>query len=254
MDAASFTAIRLLSGILVLVSIVGFTRKRDSQSTKGSWKASIYLFLYAGAFSFGYISLDTGVGALILFASVQLTIVSVGLFRGNTLLWIEWLGVGTAFLGFVVLILPVLTTPSLFGFMLMSLAGIGWGLYTLAGKESRSPLNDTAFNFLRTLPFIAVLIALSFQFVSITPRGVLLAALSGGLASGVGYAVWYFALSGLKAIQAAVLQLLVPVLAALGGVVFLSEPITMRLVLSGIIVLGGISLVILGRYNHAQRK
>ncbi len=252
MDAASFTVIRLLSGIFVLLGIVILSRSRKTSNSWGSWRASIYLFIYAVAFSFGYISLDTGVGALILFGSVQLTMIIVGLFRGDRLIWIEWLGTAAAFAGFLFLILPSLSTPSFVGFILMSLAGIGWGLYTLAGRQSQSPLCDTAFNFLRTLPFTLLLIVVCLPLVSITPKGVILAAVSGGLASGVGYAVWYFALSGLKAIQAAVLQLLVPILAALGGVLYLDEAITLRLLVSSVVVLGGIGMVIFGRHYFKQ--
>ena len=217
-DAASFTVIRLVSGIIALLVIVKFASKKSEPPSKGSWTAAFMLFLYAVAFSFAYISLDTGTGALILFGAVQITMIVISLITGNRLHYSEWIGVSVAFFGFVYLVMPGLSTPSLTGFILMTIAGIAWGIYTLKGRGSKQALNDTAYNFLRTLPFVLILMVISLGDVSLTPAGILLAVLSGAITSGVGYTIWYIALGGLSATQAAVVQLLVPVIAALGGV------------------------------------
>lgn len=247
-DAASFTAIRLLSGIIVLAVILKIAPTGHSDTAKGSWQASFWLFLYAISFSFAYISLQTGAGALILFGSVQFTMILVGVLSGNRLHIFEWSGVMIAFSGLVYLLMPGLTRPSLIGFMLMAIAGMAWGFYTLAGKDTRNPLADTTFNFLRTLPLVMILVAVSFRYAEITQQGILLAVISGGITSGIGYTIWYLALGGLTAVQAAVLQLLVPVIAALGGVIFSHETITSRLILSSLLILGGILAVILGKH------
>lgn len=246
-DAASFTSIRMLSGIVVLFLILKIVKQKGSEASKGSWSASFMLFLYAIAFSYAYLSLDTGTGALILFASVQITMIIVGIYLGNKLNWIEWLGIFISFFGFVYLVYPELTSPSLIGFILMSIAGIAWGFYTLAGKNSSNPLSDTTYNFTRTLPFVAILIIVSLPDINATKSGVMLAIVSGGITSGIGYSLWYLALGGLSATQAAVVQLLVPVLAGIGGIVFTGEILTNRLLFSSLIILGGILLVTLGK-------
>jgi drug/metabolite transporter (DMT)-like permease len=251
-DAGSFTSIRLLSGVVVLLILLNLGQSKTRHSATGSWAAGCYLFLYAVAFSYAYMSLDTGTGALILFGAVQVTMILRSLFSGQQLLWFEWLGVLAAFSGFVYLVLPDLDTPSLQGFILMTIAGIAWGFYTLAGKGSSNALADTSFNFLRTLPFVLLLTAFTIFYAELSQRGVILAILSGGLASGVGYAIWYKALGGLTAVQAGVVQLLVPVIAAAGGVLFSAETISMRLVIASVIILGGILTVILGKQALKQ--
>ncbi|MFK7893341.1 MAG: DMT family transporter [Granulosicoccus sp.] len=265
-DAASFTWIRLLSGIVILAvalrlkqasSNAGATHEAASEAAseaaKGSWKASLMLFVYAICFSLAYVSLDTGVGALILFAMVQLTMIIVGLHKGNRFHWIEWLGVLVAFSGLVYLVLPGLSAPPVVGAMLMSLAGVAWGFYTLAGQGSSNPLRDTAYNFARTWPLLFMLMLFSLYQSSMSSEGILLAVVSGGLTSGLGYTIWYMALGGLSAIQAAVLQLLVPVIAALGGVVFVNEAMTLRLLLASLLILGGILTVIVGKQIHFRQ-
>lgn len=253
-DAASFTAIRLLCGAVFLLLMLqpGIRGKRIV--TKGSWLAGLMLFAYAATFSFAYISLDTATGALILFGSVQISMLLITVFSGNRLHLSEWCGVGIAFAGFVYLVLPGVSTPSVTGFLLMTVAGIAWGIYTLKGRSSANPLADTTYNFARTVPLVLVLLALTSAELYITPTGVTLAALSGALASGAGYTLWYMALGGLSATQAAVVQLSVPVIAAFGGVVFVSEAITLRLSISAGLILGGILLVILGRYYFVRPK
>jgi len=253
-DAASFTSIRLLSGIVVLLAIFGFMNRGKTNIAKGSWKGAFFLFAYAITFSYGYITLETGIGALVLFGSVQISIILINMFKGNKLHAMEWLGTFVAFAGFVYLIFPSLATPSAVGFGLMTMAGVAWGFYTLAGKGSNNPLGDTTYNFLRTLPFVLILVLFTFNDASLSTEGIWLAILSGSLASGIGYAIWYVALGSLSAIQAAVVQLLVPVIAAVGGVVFASEEITMRLVIASIVVLGGIMIVILGKQVLARAQ
>lgn len=253
-DAASFTAIRLLSGIVILIIAARLTRKPEEVRSKGSWLAASMLFTYAVAFSYGYISLDTGTGALILFGAVQITMIVASIVSGNRLHYSEWLGLFIAFSGLVYLIIPSLTTPSLIGFILMTASGVAWGFYTLVGRSSKQPINDTAYNFLRTSPFILALIIFTFKDSNLSPEGILLAVLSGAIASGVGYAVWYVAIREISVTQAAVVQLLVPIMAATGGVIFTSEIITLRLVESSALVLGGVMTVMLGRSYFVSRK
>lgn len=255
-DAASFTIIRLLSGTIILIITFTITRKIKKvqpKGRKGSWLAASLLFIYALAFSYGYISLDTGTGALILFGAVQITMIIVGMISGNKLHYSEWLGLFIACLGFVYLVIPSLTTPSLRGFILMTVSGVAWGGYTLVGRASKQPLNDTGYNFLRTLPLILILLIFTFDNSNITQEGVLLAVLSGAIASGVGYSIWYIALGGLSVTQAAVVQLFVPLIAVIGGVLFANELITLRLVESSALVLGGILMVTLGRNYFLER-
>ncbi len=251
-DAASFTVIRLLSGALVLALILIASGKGRTTTSKGSWLSALMLFLYAVTFSYAYISLDTGTGALILFGVVQITMILVSIVSGNRLHLSEWVGVTIAFVGFLYLVLPSLTTPSLNGFILMSLSGVAWAFYTLRGRQSKSPTADTAYNFIRTTPLFLVLAIVGFQDANLSREGIILATISGAIASGVGYIIWYIALGGLTATQAAVMQLLVPVIAAAGGVVFANEIVSARLVWSSIMVLGGILTVVLGRYYFVQ--
>lgn len=253
-DAASFTAIRLLAGSVVLFVIITISQNKSNESTKGSWSASFMLFLYAVTFSFSYITLDTGTGALILFGSVQITMILLSLISGIRLHFTEWLGVVIAFAGFVYLVLPGVSAPSAVGFLLMTIAGIAWGIYTLKGRGSENPLMDTTYNFLRTTPLVVILMLVAFKSASYSAEGILLAVISGGITSGIGYTIWYIALGGLSATQAAVLQLLVPVIAALGGVLFVSEAITFRLIIASVMILGGILVVVLGKYYFVQLR
>jgi len=243
LDPASFTIIRLLSGIVMLMLISSIFQIKNSSKSKGSWFSALMLYVYAVTFSYAYISLDTGTGALILFGSVQLTMVLISLISGNRLRLIEWLGLITAFAGFVYLVIPSISTPSFQGFILMAISGIAWGIYTLMGKTSQQPLKDTAFNFLRTLPFVLALIIIQLNHTNLSQQGIILALISGAITSGIGYSIWYIAVGGLSTIQAGVVQLLVPIIAAIGGVVFAQELISVRLIFSSILVLGGIMLI-----------
>lgn len=253
-DAASFTVIRLLSGAVVLFLIIKCTQPGKKLSTYGGWTSSLWLLTYAVTFSYAYITLDTGTGALILFGSVQITMILLAVVYGARLHYIECLGLVIAFIGFVYLVLPGVTTPSVSGFILMVAAGVSWGMYTLKGRGSQYPLLDTAANFFRTIPFIILLSIITFSQANYTYEGIVLALLSGGITSGLGYTLWYSALSGLTVTRAAALQLLVPLLAALGGVIFVSEVITVRLLISAIMVVGGILMVILSSYCISQYK
>jgi drug/metabolite transporter (DMT)-like permease len=239
---------------MVLLAIISIKSNKTDSFTKGSWSASSMLFLYAITFSFAYITLDTGTGALILFGSVQITMIVLSIISGERLHITEWAGVTIAFIGFVYLILPGVTTPSAIGFLLMIVAGIAWGIYTLKGRSSDEPLMDTAYNFLRTLPLVIILAIITVKNSHYSYQGVLLAVLSGGITSGIGYAIWYVALGGLSATQAAVVQLLVPVIAAFGGVIFVSETVTLRLIVSATMILGGILMVVLGRYYFGRLR
>ena len=245
-DASTFTVIRLFAGAVVLLAILKFASPPKGSYSKGSWSDSFWLFLYALTFSFAYVSLETGTGALILFGSVQITIILLSFISGNRLRLTEWIGVVIASIGFVYLIVPEITTPSVLGFFLMTLAGMAWGIYTLKGRNSTNPLSDTTYNFIRTLPFVFILSIVTLHSTNYSSEGIVLAVLSGGVASGIGYTIWYIALGGLSATQAGVVQLFVPVIAAIGGVVFMAEAITIRLSLSAIMILGGILLVIRG--------
>ena len=255
-DASTFTIVRLLAGAIVLTVIMSISKIKSNSntnsSTKGSWPASIALFIYALTFSFAYVTLDTATGALILFGSVQITMILMSIFSGNRLHISEWFGMAIAFTGFVYLILPGVTTPSVIGFLLMTVSGIAWGIYTLKGRGSKNPIMDTAFNFLRTMPFVIILAIVTFKYAHYSSEGILLAVLSGSIASGIGYMIWYSALSGLSVTQAAVLQLLVPVIAAVGGIIFVSESISFRLTVSSAMILGGILMVVLGRCYYLK--
>jgi len=257
-DASSFTIVRMVSGVACLAIILKatqFTQTTQTNralTTSGSWYAALMLFVYALTISFAYISLETGVGALILFGAVQITMILAGLSQGNKLSKLEWLGLIVAFFGLVYLLLPGLGAPSLLGFVLMIVSGTAWGFYSLSGQGSKKPLNDTAYNFFRTLPLVAVLLAVAFPYIELSQQGVVLAVLSGGITSALGYTVWYMAMEGLSTTQAAVVQLLVPVIAAIGGVLFAQELFSLRLLVSTLLVLGGILLVLLSRYYSVE--
>jgi drug/metabolite transporter (DMT)-like permease len=246
-DAISYTTIRLMAGALVLWLISFVQRNNTGSKLGGNWISSAMLFVYAIAFSFAYLSLSAGTGALILFGSVQITMIFVALRSGERPRRLEWLGILLALGGLVYLVLPGLRAPSPLGSALMMMAGIAWGVYSLRGRGSGSPLADTAGNFLRAVPLIIFLRLVPVSDVHLSQSGSLLAVLSGAIASGVGYVIWYAALAGLTATRAAIIQLSVPVLAAWGGVVFLAEDVSLRLILAATLILGGIALAIAGR-------
>jgi drug/metabolite transporter (DMT)-like permease len=246
-DAPAFTVIRLVSGAAALFTIFSFFGRKDAEKSQANWFSAFFLFAYAICFSFAYLGLTTATGALILFGSVQLTMIIFALFKGERPHLLEWLGLILAFGGLVYLVLPGLEAPPVASAGLMILAGAAWGFYTLRGRGSTNPLADTAGNFLRSVPFV-VLAALPFlSKMHLSAKGVLLAVLSGAVASGIGYSVWYAALKFHTATRAAGLQLSVPAIAALGGVIFLAESVSVRLILASALILGGIGLVIFGK-------
>ncbi len=240
-DAASFTAIRLVSGTLVLVALA----RPAGGARGGSFASAAALFAYAAAFSFAYLSLPAGVGALLLFGAVQLTMIGGALRAGERPSWNVWMGLLLAFSGLAFLTLPGARAPSILGSGLMIAAGAAWGVYSLRGRRSGPPLRATADNFLRSAPLALLLwvaTALLGGRVHVSPAGAVLAVSSGAIASGLGYSLWYAALPRLPASRAAVLQLSVPVLAAAGGVLLLGETLTFRIVISGAAILAGVAL------------
>lgn len=246
-DAASFTTVRLASGALALGLLVRVADAPVEARRSGSWAAAAALFAYAAAFSIAYLHLGAGVGALLLFGGVQATMIGWGLRSGERPSAVEWAGLLVALAGLVALTLPGLSAPDPAAAGLMILAGVAWGVYSLLGRVSRHPLATTADNFLRTLPLAAAASIAAGPAAHLSWRGVALAVASGALASGVGYSLWYAALSGLTATRAAVAQLAVPVLTAGGAVVLLGEALTLRLCLSGAAILAGVGVALLGR-------
>jgi len=247
-DAAGFTAVRLVSGAVALIVISYFFHKGSSKNAlNGTWISAFFLFAYAICFSFAYVGLTAATGALILFSSVQFTMIVVALYRGERLGPLEWIGLLIALAGLVYLQLPGLSSPPPFASLLMVAAGIAWGFYSLRGKGSADPLRDTTGNFIRAVPMIAIAAIPFFSQIRLSSRGLVLAILSGAIASGVGYTVWYSALKHHPSTRAAVLQLAVPALAAFGGVMLLSEVMTNRLLIASALILGGIAMTIAGR-------
>jgi drug/metabolite transporter (DMT)-like permease len=246
-DAASYTSLRLSSGALILWAITAMSGRSRTLGKSGSWLSAAMLFLYAVAFSFAYLSLDAGTGALILFGSVQATMILAGFIQGHRPHLLEWIGMISAFGGLVYLVSPGLSAPAPFGSALMALSGIAWGIYTLRGRGSSDPVASTAGNFARAAPLAIPVSLVLLSDLDISARGAWLAVLSGALTSALGYVIWYAALKGLTTTRAAIVQLSVPVLAAVGGVFFLSETVSHRLLVSGIVILGGIALAIWGR-------
>ncbi|WP_298439661.1 DMT family transporter [Geobacter sp.] len=245
-DAAGFSTIRLGSGALALLLLVRLTGRRPGKS-RGNWRAAAALFVYVVAFSFAYLSLAAGTGALILFGAVQGTMILAGLRSGERpRLW-EWCGLFLALAGLVLLVLPGLSAPTPTGSLLMAVAGVSWGIYSLSGRGSTDPLAVTAGNFARAVPLVLALSLLTLPTLHASPKGALLAAVSGSLASAGGYVVWYRVLRQMTATFAATVQLAVPVLAAAGGVLFLAEQVTVRLLFSAAAILGGVGLAVLGR-------
>jgi len=251
-DAASFLTIRLISGALMLWFVARMSR--STQAGHGNWLSACALFVYAAGFSFAYTSLPAATGALLLFGAVQATMIGRGIWAGERLRKMQAAGLMLALGGLVGLVLPGLSAPPLFGSLLMLGAGVAWGVYSLRGKGAGNPTRVTAGNFLRAVPIAIALSALTMNRASLDSAGVMYGVLSGALASGIGYAIWYAVLPALKATNAATVQLSVPVIAAVGGIVFLSEAVTLRLVWASVAILGGIALVILEkqRANGAQ--
>ena len=272
-DAGGFTLLRLFSAIVMMVLIVvlrgyffpyrlipeqlnkesGSIKVREFFQRSGSPLAALMLFIYAIGFSYAYIALDTATGALILYAGVQLTMNAGSIWLGHKITIKDIVGIALAFLGLAYLLLPYLNTPSIWDFVVMFLAGSSWAIYTLLGKDSKDAIGDTAANFIYTLPAVLLLVLGQIFYIQAiwTVEGVVLAVISGAVTSALGYSLWYIALRGLNVSIAAVIQLSVPLIAALAAVVFLSEVITLRLMIAGLLILGGIAVVIFSWPNRA---
>jgi drug/metabolite transporter (DMT)-like permease len=253
-DPATFTLVRLLSGAITLAGLrLARPAPAGAPARRLPWISAALLFLYAAPFSFAYISLGAGTGALILFASVQATMLAGAMGAGERFRWLEAAGLLIALGGLTYLVLPGLSAPSPVGSALMVIAGVAWGLYSLRGRGSADPVGDTARNFALAVPFAVLVSAGTLKSAHVSWRGALLAVGSGALASGLGYVCWYAALRGLTRIRAATVQLTVPILAAAAGVAILGETITVRLVLSALLILGGVGLALAGRARGGVR-
>lgn len=273
-DPWNFTLLRLLSGAICLGFIITLHThrlKHQVQTTtsfisnsntdnknnasiaailadKGSWLSSISLVVYALCFSLAYVDLDTGTGALILFAAVQLTMIGWGIYQKEQLTVLQWLALACALIGFIYLMLPSAAIPSFTGSLTMALSGIAWGIYSIRGKACLSPLRATGFNFIRSLVAIPFLLIVAISYwVEISIQGVVLAVISGAVTSGLGYCIWYVAMPLLKNTQAAVVQLCVPIIAALAGVLFLSEALSLRFIIASIVILGAVLVFVLNK-------
>ena len=242
-DPASFTTVRLLSGALVLWALVRWRGQRPA----GDWWSAGVLFVYAAAFSYAYLSLSAGTGALLLFGAVQATMLGWGLWRGQRLRLGQTAGLVLAMGGLVALLWPGVTAPPAVGALLMLAAGVAWGVYSLRGRGAGDPTAVTAGNFVRAAVLAVPLVLAALPWAQVDAVGLLWALCAGAVTSGLGYAVWYTALKGLHPTSSASVQLSVPVLTALGGVTFLSEPLTLHLTLCSAAILGGIAWVIAGQ-------
>ena len=271
-DAWNFTAIRLLSaaaclGLIMLLQAyflrrnrigrnrlrrngpkqTGNTDKTILQDT-GDWFSSVCLVIYALCFSVAYQALDTGTGALILFAAVQLTMIGWGIYHKEPLTRVQWTALLLALIGFVYLMLPSASTPSLSAALIMAISGSAWGIYSIRGKSCVSPLRTTGFNFIRSLIAVPILALIGMGYLNdISMTGVILSVASGAIASGIGYSVWYMTMPLLKTTQSAVVQLCVPILAALFGVIFLSEKLTLDFIVASAVILSAVLVFILNK-------
>ena len=252
-DAASFTSVRLISGALVLWLIAAQRRGPGTKSLGGGWLSAVALFVYAEAFSFAYLSLPAGTGALLLFAAVQISMIGWGLYRGERLARWQIAGFALAVGGLVFLLLPGLSAPPLQGALLMTAAGVAWAVYSLRAKGAGDPTRATAGNFVRAAPLALAVSAAMLPSMKWDAAGIGYGLASGILSSGIGYVIWYAALRELKMTSAATVQLSVPVIAAFGGVLFLDESVSLRLVTASAAVLGGVAVVLLARGRPSRR-
>ena len=241
-DPASFTFWRLTSGALMLTVLVVMRNQKPLK--EGNMASAIALFVYAAGFSFAYISMTTGAGALLLFGAVQVTMISWGLFKGERMSALQWGGFLLALVGLILLLLPNAAVPQLSSALMMLAAGIAWGVYSLKGKGAKFPIEATAGNFIRSTPLALVLLVIFWPGGEFHAEGMAYAVASGAIASALGYALWYSILVHIAAIKAATLQLSVPVLAVFAGWLFLDETVTLRIILSSLAVIGGVAMVI----------
>jgi drug/metabolite transporter (DMT)-like permease len=242
-DFASFTSIRLVSGAIFLYALMHFRYRR--KKVQGNWFSALALFIYAAGFSFAYLQLSAATGALLLFAAVQFTMLSHAIRRGERLRTLQIVGFLLAVMGVLALLLPGLSAPPLGPASIMVLAGIAWGMYSIHGQSSENPILETTGNFLRAATLSLLVSVLLLHQFQVDYAGASYAAISGAICSGIGYCIWYSVLPSIKASTAAALQLSVPVIASLGGIVFLHETINLRFAVASILVLGGIALIVL---------
>ena len=252
-DAASFASVRMISGAVVLMVILAVRDRRPAVPTV-NWCMTTALFVYVAFFSFAYIWLSAGTGALLLFGAVQLTMFTAAMRQGERFTLLSWAGLAAAVAGLIYLVLPGVTAPDPVGAVLMVVAGIAWGAYSLLGRGTTDPLAATAGNFLYAVPLVAVVSLLFWRSFEISPNGVALAVASGAVASGCGYVIWYAALRGLTATRAAVVQLSVPAIAAFGGVVLMSEEVTLRLLIASAATIGGVAVVLSQRAAGGRER
>ncbi|MDO7596887.1 MAG: DMT family transporter [Pseudomonadota bacterium] len=265
-DPVSFTSFRLGAGAVMLFIVMALSAGRQTNknkiktttvpSQKGDWKTSIYLFIYALTFSYGYVAISTATGTLILAGVVQLTMIGYALRNGDKLHGAEWLGLILALIGLVYLMYPKLTSPSWWGLVMVIISAYTWASYSLNGRHSLNPITDTAYNFYRTLPMVLLLIAVTLAFtdvINLTPIGMAMAILSGGVTSGLGYIIWYKALPRLSSSLASACQLLVPLFAAFGAHWLIDEAITLHFLIAAAMMLGGLALVLIGRNQHRKK-
>lgn len=252
-DPASYSLIRLASGAIMLLLLFRFTSKSTKldKQTSGNWISAFALFAYAAAFSYAYVSLESGMGALILFSCVQGTMIGWAIYSGDRPNLFELTGMTIAFGAFLWLVSPGLAAPNPIAASLMALSGIAWGVYSLRGKQAADPLIATTGNFTRAVPFALLLTLLAIQHLSVSLFGTIMAIASGAISSAMGYALWYEVLKNLKSTQAAIVQLSVPVIAGIGGLILLNEPMTQRFVIASILILGGIAIAILAKSSRA---
>jgi len=251
LDAATFTALRLASGAVMLALLV-VAQSRSWRALRGAHLAGpLALFVYAAPFSFAYLRIGAAVGALVLFGVVQLTMIGYGIARGEHPTPVMWLGLALAAGGLLVLTVPAVARPDPLGVLLMAVAGLAWAVYTLVGRGTADPLAANARSFLWSTPLAMLLVAIGRAPVHATSRGIALALVSGAITSGLGYAIWYRALPALTVTQAAVAQLSVPVIAAVGAVLTLGETLSMRLIVAGLAVLSGVGIVLSARSRRA---
>ena len=263
-DPWNFTIIRLLSaaGCLSIITIVytyNLKRRREFDNIdsdissailqdKGSWLSSISLLIYALCFSLAYVQLDTGTGALVLFTAVQLTMIGWGIYQKERLSKVQWSAFIIAVLGFIYLMLPSVAVPTLSAAITMAISGVAWGVYSIRGQACISPLRATSFNFMRSLVAIPILLLIGMSYLkAVSVEGIFLASISGAITSGIGYSIWYMAMPLLKSTQAAVVQFCVPVLAAIAGVLLLSEQLTLHFIMASAVILGAVLVFILNK-------
>jgi len=249
-DAASFATVRTTAGAVMLGIVL--VLRSGTVRAKPDWRSVVTLYLYMVFFSFAYLSLSAGTGALVLFGAVQLTMFIVALRSGEHFSPVSWAGLVLAIAGLVYLVSPGLTAPDPLGAGLMAVAGVAWGFYSLVGRSAGDPTEATAWNFIFAVPLVVVTSLVFLGNFHVSPAGAAYAVASGAIASGIGYVIWYAALRGLTATSAATVQLSVPVIAAIGGVILMSEDVTVRLVVASVATLGGVALVLTQR-NRGPR-